>query len=125
MVLVSDGENNAGAVDPITVAEVAKDRGIPVSTVGVGPDSDSDTPSLVNVPLMREIARRTGGEFVRARDDNGLTAAFEHLAKLEPTTVPAPARWVWTDRSGTPACLAAALFLAATLVEAASRRVWT
>jgi Ca-activated chloride channel family protein len=125
MVLVSDGENNAGAVDPITVAEVAKDRGIPVSTVGVGPDSDSDTPSPINVPLMREIARRTGGEFVRARDDNGLTAAFEHLAKLEPTTVPAPARWVWTDRSGTPACLAAALFLAATLVEAASRRVWT
>ena len=124
IVLVSDGESNAGAVDPITAAQVAKERGVRVSTVGVGPEADAGTPGRVNEPLLREIAARTGGEFVRAGDENALTAAFERLAELEPTTVPAPARWVWIDRSSAPARLAAALLLAAALAEAVSRRVW-
>jgi Ca-activated chloride channel homolog len=124
LVLVSDGENNAGAVDPITAAQVAKERGVRVNTVGVGPEADAQESGRVNEALLREIARRTGGEFVRAADEAALTAAFERLAAVEPTTVAAPPHWVWIDRSTTPARLAAALLLAAALAEAVSRRVW-
>ncbi len=124
IVLVSDGENNTGAVDPLTASQVAKDRGVRVSTVGVGPDPGTGTPGDVNEPLLREIARQTGGEFVRARDEGALTGAFERLAELEPTALSAPPRWVWTDHSAAPARLAAVLLLGAALVEIASRRAW-
>jgi Ca-activated chloride channel family protein len=124
IVLVSDGENNAGALDPLTAAEVAAERGVPVSTIGVGPNGTPDAPSQVNEKLLREIARRTGGEFVRARDEQALMASFEHLAAIQPTVGPAPAQRIWNDRSASPARLAAVLLLAATVAELVNRRAW-
>jgi Ca-activated chloride channel family protein len=124
IVLVSDGESNAGAVDPTTAAEVAKERGVRVSTVAVGAEGDASGPTRVNEPLMRAIARATGGDFVRAHDEEALTRAFERLAHLEPAVLPAPASWIWSDRSARPARLVSVLLLAAALGEAASRRVW-
>lgn len=124
IVLVSDGANNAGALDPATAAEAAADRGIPVSTVAVGGEPGTGAISLANESLLREIARRTGGEFVRARDGEALTAAFEHLAALEPSVTPAPAQRVWIDRSAAPAGWASALLLAAALGELINRRAW-
>jgi Ca-activated chloride channel family protein len=124
IVLVSDGESNFGAVDPVTAADVAADRGIPVNTVAVGGDAAPGAPSQVNEKLLREIARRTGGEFVRVRDEQGLTAAFEHLATLEPTVTPAPAQRIWIDRSGSPAGWAAVLLVAAAAAELVNRRAW-
>ena len=124
IVLVSDGANNAGAVDPITAAEVAADRGISVSTVAAGPEPGAGAPSNANETLLREVARRTGGEFVRARDGEALTAAFEHLAALEPSVRPGPARRIWIDRSAAFAHWAAVLLLAAALAELVNRRAW-
>lgn len=124
IVLVSDGANNAGALDPATAAEAAADRGIPVSTVAVGAEAGTDATSQANESLLREIARRTGGEFVRARDGEALTAAFEHLAALEPSVAPAPAQRIWIDRSSAPAHWAAALLLAAAFAEFINRRAW-
>lgn len=124
IVLVSDGESNAGVLDPLTAAEVAADRGIPVSTIAVGPESTASEPSQINEALLREIAHRTGGEFARARDAKALTAAFEHLAALEPSARPAPAQRTWIDRSTAPARWAAVLLLAAALAELVNRRAW-
>jgi Ca-activated chloride channel family protein len=124
IVLVSDGENNAGALDPLTAAEVAAERGVPVSTVAVGPDGTPSAPSQVNEKLLRDIARRTGGEFVRVRDEQALTASFEHLAAIQPTVGPAPAQRIWNDRSASPASLAAVLLLAAVVAELVNRRAW-
>jgi Ca-activated chloride channel family protein len=124
IVLVSDGENNAGAIDPVTAAEVAADRGVPVSTVAIGPDGAPAEPPQVNEKLLRDIARRTGGEFVRVRDEQALTAAFEHLATLEPTIGPAPPQRIWNDRSGSPARMATVLLLAAAVAELLNRRAW-
>lgn len=124
IVLVSDGESNAGALDPATAAEVAADRGIPVSTIAVGPEPSAGESSRVNEALLREIARRTGGEFARARDADALTAAFKHLAALEPSVRPAPARLVLNDRSAAPARWVAVLLLAAALAEIVNRRAW-
>jgi len=124
IVLVSDGESNAGVLDPLTAAEAAADRGIPVSTVAVGPDPKAGEAPQVNEGLLREIARRTGGEFARARDAEALTAAFEHLAALEPSVNPAPAQHIWIDRSAAPARWATALLLAAAFAELVNRRAW-
>jgi len=124
MVLVSDGENNAGAIDPLTVAQAAKDRGVRISAVGVGEDPGAPGSGGVNEALLRALARETGSEFVRARDERALTGAFQHLAEIQPTALPAPARWAWADRSAAPAGLAAGLLLAAALLEIASRRAW-
>jgi len=124
VVLVSDGANNAGALDPFTAAEVAADRGISVSTVAVGPEPGTGAFSQTNESLLREVARRTGGEFVRARDGEALTAAFEHLAALEPSVRPGPARRIWIDRSAAPARWATVLLLAAALAELVNRRAW-
>jgi Ca-activated chloride channel family protein len=124
IVLVSDGESNAGALDPATAAEVAADRGIPVSTIAVGPEPSAGESSRVNEALLREIARRTGGEFARARDADALTAAFKHVAALEPSVRPAPARLVLNDRSAAPARWVAVLLLAAALAEIVNRRAW-
>jgi Ca-activated chloride channel family protein len=124
IVLVSDGESNSGALDPATAAEVAADRGIPVSTIAVGPEPKAGEPSRVNEALLREIARRTGGEFAQARDAEALTAAFEHLAALEPSVRPPPARLVLNDRSAAPSRWAVVLLLAAALAELVNRRAW-
>jgi Ca-activated chloride channel family protein len=124
IVLVSDGANNAGALDPATAAEAAADRGIPVSTVLVGAEPGTGAISQANESLLQEVARRTGGEFVRARDAKALSAAFEHLAALEPSVAPAPAQRTWIDRSAAPARWAAALLLAAALAELVNRRAW-
>jgi Ca-activated chloride channel family protein len=124
IVLVSDGENNSGTIDPLTATEVATDRGIPVSTVAVGPDTTAGTAPQVNEKLLREIASRTGGEFVRAREAGAVTAAFERLATLEPAVAPAPAQRIWTDRSAKPAGWTALLLVAAAAAEFVGRRAW-
>jgi Ca-activated chloride channel family protein len=104
IVLVTDGVNNAGAIDPLSSAAVCKGLGIKVYTVGVGsggavtvPLSAQDpvTGRIVirryrmNVPvderLMRQIARRTGGQFFKATDREGLQRIFHEIDRLEKT----------------------------------------
>lgn len=104
MVLVTDGVNNAGEIDPMSAAAVAKGLGIKVYTVGVGsggvvpvplPSRDPITGQtviqrrLMNVPvdepLLKEIARRTGGQFFKATDREGLERVFATIDRLEKT----------------------------------------
>ena len=124
IVLVTDGESNAGAVEPLTAAQVAADRGIAVDTVAVGGVAGNEGPGRVNELLLREIAGRTGGHFVRARDEGSLEAAFADLARLRPTTRRAGVGVTVDDRSAAPARLAAVLLLVAALLDAGGRRAW-
>ncbi|HVN75859.1 MAG TPA: VWA domain-containing protein [Thermoanaerobaculaceae bacterium] len=124
VVLVSDGESNAGAVEPLTAAEVAAERGVAVDTVAVRGGGGDDGPGRVNEPLLRRIADTTHGHFVRAREEGSLEGAFADLARLEPTERRSGVDVVLDDRSAVPARWAAALLLAAALVEALGRRAW-
>jgi Ca-activated chloride channel homolog len=104
VVLVTDGVNNAGAIDPISAAALCKGLGIKVYTIGVGsagrvpvplPVQDPVTGRTVtrrymmNVPvdeaLMRQIAERTGGHFYRATDQESLQRIFREIDRLEKT----------------------------------------
>lgn len=104
IVLVTDGANNAGAIDPVSAAALCKGLGIKVYTIGVGaagrvpvpiPVQDPVTGNtitrryIMNVPvdepLMREIATKTGGQFFKATDPESLRRIFAEIDRLEKT----------------------------------------
>lgn len=101
IILITDGENNAGKIDPITAAELARTFGIKVYTIGVG--RGGLVPFPVNDPLfgkryvqakvdvdeftMKRIADITGGIFFRARDPESLSEIYSRINELEKTEV--------------------------------------
>lgn len=107
VVLVTDGGNNAGEIDPDTAANVAKGLGIRVYTVGVGtaggpveipvPVRDPETGQVVERRVMAQvdvdekllgrIAEATGGRYFRATDPAGLAQTYAEIDRLEKTEV--------------------------------------
>ncbi len=104
LLLVTDGANNAGAIDPASAAALCKGLGIKIYTIGVGaagyvpvpiPIQDPVTGKVsiqrrmmnvpVDEPLLRQIAGRTGGQFYRARDSESLQRIFREIDRLEKT----------------------------------------
>jgi Ca-activated chloride channel family protein len=104
VVLVTDGSNNAGQLDPQTAAELARDEGITVHTVLVGrggkvpipvwmrdPRSGREFSQIQNVEvdvnpeLLAEISRSTGGTSFRARDPKALDDVFSEIDRMEKT----------------------------------------
>ena len=94
MVLLTDGANTSGEVQPLQATEFAAREGMTIYTVGVGADEmmvqDFFGTRLVNPSAdldedaLRAIAERTGGEYFRARDAKTLEAIYRQLDELEP-----------------------------------------
>jgi Ca-activated chloride channel family protein len=94
VVLLTDGENNAGAVDPSTAADAAAALGVRVYAVGVGAAASPFGPARaggVDEAALQSITERTGGRFFRATDTGGLRRVYEEISQLERTTVRAAA----------------------------------
>jgi Ca-activated chloride channel family protein len=97
VVLLTDGESNAGAIDPLTGADLARAFGIKVYTVlvgraGVVPVSTTDSqgrrhvemvPMNVDEGVLREIAKNSGGRFFRAQDPEALSQIYSEIDRLE------------------------------------------
>ncbi len=96
VVLLTDGVNNSGEIDPMTAAVAAETLGIKVYTVGMGsPDLSSIAPWAQSQPrrsgqrfdldedTLREIAARTGGKYYLATDTEGLRQIYEEINSLE------------------------------------------
>jgi Ca-activated chloride channel family protein len=98
IVLLTDGANNAGALDPRQSADLARQRGITVYTIGAGRDGYVPVPrfdtagnivtyerrmSDLDEPLLREIAADTGGAFFRADDSDTIESAFAAINRAE------------------------------------------
>ncbi|VVN76050.1 vWA domain-containing protein [Pseudomonas fluorescens] len=94
LILVTDGANNGGEINPITAARLAFEEGVTIYPIGIGADPDSGTlsflglnPSLdLDEPALKEIAEVTGGRYLRARNGEELQAIKETLDQLEPVT---------------------------------------
>jgi Ca-activated chloride channel family protein len=94
LILLTDGANTAGEVQPLQAAEFAAREGLTVYTVGVGADemmvqdffgSRVVNPSAdLDEDTLRAIAERTGGVYFRARDAEGLAEIYRLLDELEP-----------------------------------------
>jgi Ca-activated chloride channel family protein len=96
LVLLSDGESNAGVLDPKRAAELARDAGVRVYTIGVGTGAGNRNPRAQRRPVngaagadeatLREIAATTGGRYFRADDTESLVGVYREIDALEPTT---------------------------------------
>ena len=98
IILLTDGSNNRGDIDPQTAAEIAKTFGIRVYTVGVGSYGQARVP--VQTPIgtqyittdsefdettLQRIAQTTGGQYFRATDNSSLKKIYEQIDQLEKT----------------------------------------
>jgi len=101
VILLTDGEDQGGLIDPSTAKEIAKSVGVKVYTIGMSTDGFAIAPAQtgsgraglqrqkVNIDegLLREIAEETGGRYFRARDNNGLQRIYSEIDKLEKSPV--------------------------------------
>jgi Ca-activated chloride channel family protein len=98
VVLLTDGENNGGLIDPKTAKEIAKAFGIRVYTIGVGSDGYATQPEntpmgvvtqqvkvSIDEKLLSEIANETGGKYFRAKDNESLAGIYREIDGLEKT----------------------------------------
>ena len=94
MILLSDGSNNAGELDPITAADLANQFDIKIYTIGAATDQ-----SLTYVPgvgrmineidekTLKEIAKETDGKYFRAKDQNMLSEIYAQIDRMERTEI--------------------------------------
>ena len=99
IILLTDGSNNTGMLEPITAAKIAAKYGIKVYTIGVGTMGEAPIPSAdifgqlvftmgkveIDEQSLQEIAQATGGKYFRATNNNVLENVFAEIDKLEKT----------------------------------------
>lgn len=102
IILMTDGENNSGFLEPRTAAEIAKEYGVKVYTIGIGTNGMAEMPYAyapnggflyrmmevkIDEKLMRDIANITGGKYYRATSNTKLNEIYDEINKLEKTDV--------------------------------------
>lgn len=102
IILLTDGVNNTGFIDPKTATELAKNLGIKVYTIGLGTNGFALTPYAfdasgtmvfknyqveIDEDLLRYIAHQTNGKYYRATDNLKLKAIYDEINKMEKTEV--------------------------------------
>jgi Ca-activated chloride channel family protein len=103
IVLLTDGQNNRGAIDPRTAAEAAATLGVKIYTIGVGTQGVAPVPVGrgvdglryeyrpvdIDEALLQDVARMTGGRYFRAVDAAALQRIYEQIDQLERAPVQA------------------------------------
>ena len=89
MILLTDGGNDAGLMDPIPAAKMAAAAGLRIYTIGVGAASQQGPfggagNGDLDEPTLKSIAQITGGEYFRATDADALQGVYRQIDKLEP-----------------------------------------
>ncbi|MGR9091133.1 MAG: VWA domain-containing protein, partial [Gammaproteobacteria bacterium] len=94
LILITDGANTAGVIDPVRAAELAAQAGLTIHTIGIGADeimvrrlfgSFRFNPSRdLDEKTLRAIAEKTNGRYFRARDLEELEQIYAEIDKLEP-----------------------------------------
>ncbi|MES2573402.1 MAG: VWA domain-containing protein [Bacteroidota bacterium] len=102
VILLTDGVNNAGFIEPETAADIAKQYGIKVYTIGIGTNGMAQSPYEISPTgeylfrmmkveideqLMRSIARKTDGKYFRATSNSKLSEIYDEINKLETTEI--------------------------------------
>ncbi len=92
LILLTDGANTAGSIDPVKAAELAKKTGLKIYTIGVGSVRRRQSPfgfgfgnpgTDLDEPTLRKIAKVTGGRYFRARNTQELQQIYDELDALE------------------------------------------
>jgi Ca-activated chloride channel homolog len=83
LILLTDGNDTASRVPPAHAADIAKQHGLVVHTIGVG-DPNAGGENRVDLETLRAVASTTGGRFFRAEDGAGLAAIYREIDRLAP-----------------------------------------
>lgn len=100
IILLTDGENNAGEIDPLTSAEIARTMGIRLYTIGASGEGSAPYPIEdpifgrryltipidIDEPMLTTMAEKTGGRYFRARDNRELNQVYNEIDELETTS---------------------------------------
>ena len=104
IIVLTDGVNNSGYIDPLTAAQIAKEFNIKIYAVGVGSMGEALTPVTrrgdgqyvfamsrveIDEKLMTEVSEMTGGKYFRATDELALQKIYDEIDKLEKTEIEA------------------------------------
>ena len=102
VILMTDGVNNAGFIEPQTASDIAQQYGIKVYTIGIGSNGMADFPYAIapngqflfrmmkveiDESLLRSIAKNTGGKYFRANSNQKLESIYNEINKLETTEI--------------------------------------
>ena len=100
IILLTDGVNNSGEVDPVFAAQIAKTFGIRIYTIGVGTKGEAPYPVQtpfgtryqmipveIDESVLKQISNITGGEYFRATDNKTLKDIYDKIDKLEKSRV--------------------------------------
>lgn len=102
IILLTDGVNNAGFIEPETASQIAKEYGIKVYTIGIGTNGNALFPYAyapnggflfrmmpveIDVNLLQTIAKNTGGKYFRATSNSKLESIYAEINKLETTEI--------------------------------------
>jgi Ca-activated chloride channel family protein len=102
IILLTDGVNNAGFIEPETASDIAEQYGIKVYTIGIGTNGMAEFPYAIapngqflfrmmqveiDEKLMKSIARKTGGKYFRATSNSKLAQIYKEINKLETTEI--------------------------------------
>ena len=102
IVLMTDGVNNAGFIDPMTIAEMAKEMGIKVYTIGIGTNGNAEFPYAkrrgggylyqvrpveIDEALLKKIAKETNAKYFRATSNTKLKQIYDEINKMEKTEI--------------------------------------
>lgn len=102
IILLTDGVNNSGFIEPQTAADLAIEFGIKTYTIGLGTNGNAPSPIAYNPdgsfrygmrqveidePLLKDIAKVTGGKYFRATNNKKLEAIYDEINKLEKTEI--------------------------------------
>lgn len=99
IILLTDGSNNTGVIAPVTAAEVAKELGVKIYTIGIGTNGNAPypvqtltgriefqpQPVVIDEATLRTVAESTGGKYFRATGNRVLQEVFEEIDALEKT----------------------------------------
>lgn len=114
MILLTDGVNNAGKIDPLTAAKAAKALGVRIYTVGAGKPGGAMYPiedpifgkryahmdTEIDEELLKNIADETGGLYFRAKDKEGLREIYKTIGQLEKTKIETKEYANYTELAG-------------------------
>lgn len=102
IILLTDGVNNAGFIEPETASDIARQYGIKVYTIGIGTNGMAEFPYAIapngqflfrmmqveiDQNLMKSIAQKTGGKYFRATSNSKLSEIYNSINKLETTEI--------------------------------------
>ena len=136
IILLTDGVNNMGEIDPGMAAEIAKTYGIRVYTIGVGANGEApypvqtpwgielrNIPVEIDEPLLKGIADATGGRYFRATDNTKLSEIYAEIGQMEKTRTTVDSFPVYKDLFKNYALAALLCLLLELLLRALLRRM--